>query len=121
MSTVIDDLVRGTTAINNIEAVLKELGVIESSEQVVIEQFPTRIRGIAMNLLNIIAPSFDKTLQYNIGDIVTYNNGLYRFTDVHVVDAEWSSSIVESVTVADVIGSKTNFSVTGSKLIITES
>lgn len=106
MSTVIDDLIRGTQGINNIELELKNLGAISPTEQVPIEQFPVKIRGLVMAVLEAIAPAFDKTKQYNIGDYVTYDLKLYKFTDVHVANTNWNPSIVDDVTVSDEFGIK---------------
>ena len=49
-----------------------------------------------------IADIFDDTLDYDAGDIVIYNDGLYRFTTDH--DAgPWDDSEVESVSVEQLI------------------
>lgn len=115
MSTVIDDLRRGTSGINNIETVLKELGMIGDSEQVPLEQFPNRIRSIAMAFVETLAPAFDKTLQYNIGDYVTHDLKLYKFKDVKPADVDWSPSLVDQITITDVLGVKIQVDGTKSK------
>ena len=49
-----------------------------------------------------IADIFDETLDYESGDIVIYNDGLYRFTTDHTA-GPWDSSEVESVSVEQLI------------------
>lgn len=54
---------------------------------------------------DMIAPAFDSTLAYAIGDVVIYNDGLYKFKAAHTANTDWSSSEVDSITVADIVGS----------------
>jgi hypothetical protein len=105
-ANVVELLQRGTAGINNIELELKNLGAIGVSEQVPIEQFPIKIRGLVMAVLGCIAEEFDKTKQYNIGDYVIYNMELYKFTAVHVADTNWDTSNVQKVKVTDELGIK---------------
>lgn len=45
---------------------------------------------------------FDDTVTYAIGDIVKYENGLYRFTVAHAA-GDWDSTEVESISVLDLV------------------
>ena len=54
---------------------------------------------------DMIAPAFDSTQAYAIGDVVIYNDGLYKFKAAHTANTDWSSSEVDSITVADIVGS----------------
>lgn len=46
----------------------------------------------------MIAPEFDAATAYNAGDVVTYNDDLYKFTADHAAGA-WTGSDVSAVTV----------------------
>ena len=46
MANIVEDLQRGTAAINSIEAALKAKGVIGQSEEVPVEDFDNRIEEI---------------------------------------------------------------------------
>lgn len=50
----------------------------------------------------MIAPEFDATEAYNADDIVTYNDGLYKFKANHAAGA-WDVSEVDPATVADLV------------------
>ncbi len=58
-----------------------------------------RIDAVRDNL----ADAFDDTAAYAIGDVVTYEDGLYRFTAEHAAGG-WDSTEVEAVTVNTLIG-----------------
>lgn len=51
----------------------------------------------------MIAEPFDSTTAYSVGDIVTYEHGLYEFTSAHSAGA-WDSAEVTEVNVVDIIG-----------------
>lgn len=55
-TTIVDDLQRATTAINNIESKLIEKGVITSGEEVAIEDYPDKIDEIGDELSIDIVP-----------------------------------------------------------------
>ena len=50
----------------------------------------------------MIAPAFDATAAYAIGDVVSYENGLYKFTSAHAAGA-WDANDVSAVTVKSLI------------------
>jgi len=50
----------------------------------------------------MIADAFDTTVSYSEGDIVIYNDGIYKFNTAHVA-GPWGSSEVDSVTLAELI------------------
>lgn len=52
-----------------------------------------------------IAPAFDATSAYAIGEIVTYQDALYKFKAAHTANDPWSSSEVDAVKVKDLIAS----------------
>ena len=55
-----------------------------------------------------ITDAFDSTQAYAIGDIVIYNNALYKFKAAHTADDPWSASEVDAIKLADII-QKTSF------------
>ena len=46
------------------------------------------------------APAFDQTSAYAIGDLVTYENKLYRFKSAHAANTQWNSSEVDDIDLA---------------------
>lgn len=54
-------------------------------------------------ILADIADAFDAANAYAIGDIVTKDNGLYKFKAAHTAGDPWSASEVDAVQVADLI------------------
>ena len=46
---------------------------------------------------------FDATAAYEIGDIVVYEDGLYRFTSAHTANTDWDATEVEEIDVLDLI------------------
>ena len=61
-------------------------------------------------LQNDLADEFDKTTggsqgdgSYAIGDIVTYENGLYKFKAAHTAGTDWDPTEVDAVTVESLI------------------
>lgn len=57
---------------------------------------------------------FNTTTAYAVGDIVTYEHGLYKFTSAHSAGA-WNSSEVEEITTTDMISNKIGSSDYGSQ------
>ena len=51
----------------------------------------------------VCATEFDVENAYAIGDIVTYNRGLYKFKAVHTADSDWDNSEVDEVDVISLI------------------
>ena len=49
-----------------------------------------------------IAPAFDATDSYSIGDIVIYNDTLYKFKSNHAAGS-WESNDVDEITISDLI------------------
>jgi hypothetical protein len=47
--------------------------------------------------------AFDSTSAYAIGDIVTYEDGLYKFKAAHTANTDWDSTEVDAITVIDLI------------------
>ncbi len=50
-----------------------------------------------------IAEPFNQSLHYNVGDYVTHNQKLYRFTSEHTASTPWNSSEVAQVVLGDEI------------------
>ena len=50
-----------------------------------------------------IADEFDATEAYAIGDIVMYNDQLYKFKAAHTAGSAWDATEIDAVTVADLI------------------
>lgn len=67
-----------------------------------------------------IAESFNQSLHYNIGDYVTHNQTLYRFTSEHTASTPWNSSEVVQVVLGDEIENVKSamVSVNGTTLVI---
>lgn len=63
----------------------------------------------------LIADEFSTATAYAIGDVVTYNDGLYKFKAAHAAGA-WSSSDVDAVKVEDLIASAEPDSLTAAQL-----
>ena len=61
---------------------------------------PSDLTGIG-----VIAPAFDATATYNIGDRCTYNGAFYKFTAAHT--GAWAAADVTEITVNDAILSNT--------------
>lgn len=55
-----------------------------------------------------VTDAFDSTKAYAIGDIVIYNNALYKFKAAHTANDPWSASEVDAIQLADII-QKTSF------------
>lgn len=108
-TTVVEDLVRGTQGINNIEQQLKALGAIESSEEVPIEQFPERINSVASSVSDNIAPQFSEEQKYNENNIVFYNGDLYKFNVDHYA-GPWTGSDATQITIGSELNSKISIS-----------
>lgn len=54
-------------------------------------------------IADITDSEFDTTQAYGIGDIVVYEDTLYRFTSAHTADDPWDVTEVETITVLDLI------------------
>lgn len=52
-----------------------------------------------------LASEFAQNKTYNPGDYVFYNNKLFKFTGTHTYNADWSTSIVQQVNLADQVKS----------------
>lgn len=50
-----------------------------------------------------IAPAFDAANAYAIGDVVTKDNGLYKFKAAHTAGDPWSSSEVDAIDMIDLL------------------
>ena len=59
---------------------------------------------------NNIADYFDSSQAYSVGDLVTYDEKLYRFTSAHTAGDAWDSEEVAGTTVADELGLKADSS-----------
>ena len=53
----------------------------------------------------ITTNEFDETQAYSIGDIVTHEDGLYKFKAAHTANDPWDSSEVDAVTIIGLISS----------------
>lgn len=53
-------------------------------------------------ILTMISGTFDATTAYSTGDVVIYDNSLYKFTADHAAGA-WDTTEVDSVTVVELI------------------
>lgn len=67
-----------------------------------------------------ITDAFVASNAYAIGDIVIYDNALYRFKAAHTANDPWSATEVDPIKLADII-QKTKFSVDGTALVIEQS
>ncbi len=67
------------------------------------------------NVRNTLADVFDTTSAYAIGDVVIYEDGLYRFTTAHTA-GDWDSTQVETVTVETLIDEAEPESLTSSQI-----
>ena len=63
----------------------------------------------------MIAPEFDATAAYAIGDIVTYQDDLYKFKSAHAAGA-WDATEVDAVTVKGLISSAEPDSLTSAQV-----
>ena len=63
------------------------------------------IRDIKTDIEDMVAEQFDVTKPYAIGDIVIYEDVLYRFTEAHAVGA-WDITEVEDVNTAELINER---------------
>lgn len=57
-----------------------------------------------LTILGDIAETFDATAAYDAGDVVIYQNGLYKFNADHAAGA-WIGTDADAVTVADLVSS----------------
>lgn len=73
------------------------------------------IEGRVDDTQGMIAPAFDATAVYAIGDIVTYQDGLYKFKVAHVAGA-WDATEVDSIAVKDLISSAEPDSLTSAQV-----
>lgn len=73
------------------------------------------IEGRVDDTQDMIAPAFDATAAYAIGDIVTYQDGLYKFKSAHAAGA-WDSTEVDSIAVKDLISSAEPDSLTAAQI-----
>lgn len=53
----------------------------------------------------MLAPEFDATSAYAIGDIVTYQDGIYKFKAAHTANDPWDATEVDAVTIASLVSS----------------
>lgn len=51
----------------------------------------------------MMAPAFVAANAYSIGDVVTYEDGVYKFKAAHTAGDPWNSTEVDSVTIKDLI------------------
>ena len=63
------------------------------------------VSGRVNTVVGDLADAFDSTQAYAIGDVVTYQDGLYKFKAAHTASDPWSSSEVDAVTVESLISS----------------
>lgn len=57
------------------------------------------------NVRNTIADQFDSTQAYVIGDIVTHDDGLFKFKAAHTANTDWDATEVDATTVEELIAS----------------
>jgi len=63
----------------------------------------------------MIAPEFDSTTAYSINDVVTYQDGLYKFKTAHAAGA-WDSTEVDPVVVKDLLSATEPDSLTAAQV-----
>lgn len=73
------------------------------------------IEGRVDDTQDMIAPAFDSTAAYAIGDIVTYQDGLYKFKAAHAAGA-WDATEVDSATVKDLLAAMEPDSLTSAQV-----
>ena len=71
----------------------------------IIAAVETTLNGKINNVSAMVAPEFDATSAYAIGDIVTKDGELYRFIAAHTASDPWSTSEVSGTTVETLIKS----------------
>ena len=52
---------------------------------------------------DMIAPAFDDTSAYEIGDVVTYEDGLYKFKAAHTANDPWDPTEVDATTMESLV------------------
>lgn len=63
-----------------------------------------------------IAPEFAAASAYSIGDVVTYNDQLYKFKAAHSAGSAWDSSEVDAIDVLDLIDAAEPDSLTSAQM-----
>lgn len=61
------------------------------------------VSAITEEIEAMIADEFDNTQAYAIGDIVIYNNELYKFKTAHTANDPWDATEVDKKNIADLI------------------
>lgn len=56
----------------------------------------------------MVAPAFDATNAYSVDDVVTYEDGLYKFISAHTAGDPWNVSEVTDTTVDELITTKSS-------------
>lgn len=64
----------------------------------------TSLNTKANAIEGMIAPQFVATQAYAIGDIVTHNDGLYKFKTAHTANDSWNAAEVDQINISDNIG-----------------
>lgn len=64
----------------------------------------TSLNTKANAIEGMIAPQFTATQAYAIGDIVTHNDGLYKFKTAHTANDSWNAAEVDQINISDNIG-----------------
>ena len=75
----------------------------EVTEITVDEVITQRDTAVKTTVEGTIAPTFAAANAYSVGDVVMYNDGLYKFTSAHTAGDPWDSSEVSATKVADLV------------------
>lgn len=78
------------------DATAVDIATLIAGVQSDVEDVDNRVDDVVADL----APAFSTETAYAAGDVVTYQDGLYKFTAAHTAGA-WSSSDTTAITVAD--------------------
>lgn len=73
----------------------------------------TRITNVREMITN---NAFNSTSAYAIGDIVSYEDGLYKFKAAHTANTDWDSSEVDEIDVVSLVQSAEPDSLTGDQM-----
>jgi len=78
----------------------------EVTETTVIElmgAIDSNLKATIDSVTHMIAPEFDPTQAYEVGNLVAYGHNLYSFTSSHAANTPWDSTEVTQMPVSDLI------------------
>ena len=98
------ELVDGKYVLSDDETVDSGKNYYEKTEAYSFDTYGNFINvdGIYTDIESLIADTFSTSTAYSSGDVVIYENGLYKFTEDHAIGA-WNASEVTATTVLELI------------------